>query len=148
MKGGYHLLQQNLGKTLDNTPSPAGSWLGFNLNKVEPGKAWLTLEIRHEMCNPYGNIHGGMMSMVIDEAIGFAIISLDLETHYTSVNLNVDFLYAIKKGEILRAESEIIRYGKKIMNAEVKVYNDETNILLAKASSNLTATSMYLHKMS
>ncbi|HTO15938.1 MAG TPA: PaaI family thioesterase [Edaphocola sp.] len=147
MKGGFNLLQQLLGEVLDNTPSPAGSWLGFTLLSVEKGKAAVTLKVRHEMCNPYGNIHGGMMSMVVDEAIGFAIISLDLEIHYTSVNLNVDFLYAIQEGETLRAEAEIIRYGKKIMNAEVKVYNHETNTLLAKASSNLTSTSMHLDKM-
>lgn len=142
MAQGLELLQERLGTVLNDTLSPAGSWLGFTLVSVSKGKATATLTVRPEMCNPYGNIHGGMMSLVIDEIIGFAVISLNADHHYTSVNLNVDFLYAIKRGETLRAEGEVIRYGKKIMNVDVRVYQQETNVLLAKASSNLTSTNM------
>jgi acyl-coenzyme A thioesterase 13 len=144
IKSGLALMQARIGTVLDHTPSPAGSWLAFKLEEARPGFAAATLVVRPEMCNPYGNIHGGMMSLVIDEIIGFAIITLDAEQHYTSINLNVDFLYAIKGGDALRAEGEIIRHGKKIINAAVKVYHNETNVLLARASSNLVATSMQI----
>lgn len=117
------LLQQHVGQVMNETRSPAGSWLGLRLDRVEKGKAEVSVDVRPEMCNPFGNIHGGMMSLVIDEAIGFAVISMEAEHHYTSVNLNVDFLYAIREGERLRAVSEVIRFGKKIMNVEVKVYH-------------------------
>lgn len=139
---GLSFLQERIGKVINDTFSPAGSWLGFTLQSVSQGKAVATLEVRSEMCNPYGNIHGGMMGLVIDEIIGFAVVSLNASNHYTSVNLNIDYLYAIKRGETLRAEGEIIRHGKKIVNAEVRVYNNESNTLLAKASSNLAATNM------
>jgi uncharacterized protein (TIGR00369 family) len=95
------------------------------------------------MTNPYGNIHGGMMCLVVDEAIGWAVISLDSDHHYTSMNLNVDFLYAIKQGERLIAKSKIVRYGKKIVNAECSVYDMQGN-LLAKGHSNLIATNMQI----
>lgn len=144
IKAGLALMQARIGSVLNNTPSPAGSWLGFKLVEAREGYAAATLVVRPEMCNPYGNIHGGMMSLVIDEIIGFAIITLSAEQHYTSINLNVDFLYAIKGGDTLRAEGEIVRHGKKIINAAVKVYHNDTNVLLARASSNLVATSMQI----
>lgn len=129
------------GKEVKNSRSDAGNWLGFTLDKIEKGKAWLSLTVRKEMTNPYGNIHGGMMSLVIDEAIGWAVVSLDAEQHYTSLTLNVDFLYAIKAGDRLRAESVVLRMGKKIINVECHVYDMEGKIL-ARANSNLIVTHM------
>lgn len=142
MKLSLSLLQSLIGQELNNTPSPAGSWLNVRMEHIEKNKAVVSMLVRPEMCNPYGNIHGGMMSLVIDEVIGFAVLSMEAETHYTSINLNVDFLYAIKSGERLKATAEVIRMGKKIMHVEVRVHHFDNNTLLAKATSNLSATSM------
>lgn len=134
-----------LGKKITGSRSPAGNWLGFELEEVERGTATLSLTVREEMCNPYGNIHGGMMALVMDESIGWAVVSLDTKNNYTSLNLNVDFLYAIKKGERLRATAKVIREGKKIIHVECTV-SDFQNRLLGKASSNLIVTSMQPEK--
>ena len=129
------------GKIVQDSLSPAGNWLSYTLEKIEKGMAEITLEVKREMTNPYGNIHGGMMALVMDEVIGLSVISLDTENHYTSLNLNVDFLYAIKEGDRLRARSEVIRAGKKIIHVECSVF-DLKDVLLGKASSNLIVTSM------
>jgi acyl-coenzyme A thioesterase 13 len=129
------------GKQVKDSRSNAGNWLGITLERIEKGSAVISAEVRKEMTNPYGNIHGGMMSLVIDEAIGWAVVSLDVEQRYTSLTLNVDFLYSIKEGERLRAESKVLRVGKKIINAECHVYDMKGNIL-ARANSNLIVTHM------
>ena len=85
------------------------------------------------------------MSLVIDEAIGWAVVSLDADQHYTSLTLNVDFLFAIKEGERLRAESKVLRVGKKIVNVECHVY-DLNGKILARANSNLIATGMEFNR--
>ena len=132
------------GKEVKESRSPAGNWLRFILERIERGRAVLNAEVRPEMTNPYGNIHGGMMSLVIDEAIGWAVVSMDLEQRYTSLTLNVDFLYAVKQGERLRAESRVLRVGKKIVNVECHVYNMSGDVL-ARANSNLIATNMEIN---
>ena len=109
--------------------------------KIEKGSATISVEVREEMTNPYGNIHGGMMALVMDEVIGWGVVSLDTDNNYTSLNLNVDFLYAIKQGERLRATSNVVRAGKKIIHVECHVY-DMQDRLLGKASSNLIVTGM------
>jgi acyl-coenzyme A thioesterase 13 len=130
-----------VGTEIEDSRSPAGNWLKPRLESVERGKVSMSVLVKREMCNPFGNIHGGMMSLVIDEAIGWAIVSLEAASHYTSVSLNLDFLFAAAEGERITAVAEIIRQGKKIINAEVHVYNDK-DILLSKATSNLVATGM------
>lgn len=134
-------LKEIVGKPGIKTPSGAGNWLNLTLLEVSKGAATLRMRIRPEMCNPYGMIHGGMMSLLIDESIGWAIISLESDVNYTSLNLVVDFLYAAAVDEEIDARAEIIRQGKKIINAEVKVYN-KLGTLLAKATSNLIVTSL------
>ena len=129
------------GKEVKESRSPAGNWLGITLEQIDKGHAILAMTVRHEMTNPYGNIHGGMMSLVIDEAIGWAVVSLDVEQHYTSLTLNLDFLYAIKEGDRLHAEATVLRVGKKIINVECHVYDMEGKIL-ARANSNLIVTHM------
>jgi uncharacterized protein (TIGR00369 family) len=130
-----------IGRDVDTSRSPAGNWMRPRIESADKGKVALSVLIKREMCNPFGNIHGGMMSLVIDEAIGWAIVSLEAESHYTSVNLNIDFLYAAAEGERITAHAQIIRHGKKIINAEVHVYN-EKGTLLSKATSNLVTTGM------
>lgn len=129
------------GKVVLDSRSSAGNWLQFTLEQIEKGSATISLEVREEMTNPYGNIHGGMMALVMDEVIGWGVVSLDTANNYTSLNLNVDFLYAIKKGDRLRATSKVVRAGKKIIHVECHVY-DMNNTLLGKASSNLIVTGM------
>jgi acyl-coenzyme A thioesterase 13 len=129
------------GKVVENSRSEAGNWLGITLERISKGNVVISAAVRREMTNPYGNIHGGMMSLVIDEAIGWAVVSLDVEQHYTSLTLNVDFLYAIKEGERLKAEAKVLRVGKKIISVECHVYDKDENIL-ARANSNLIATHM------
>lgn len=130
-----------VGTEIEHSRSPAGNWLKPRLESVERGKVTMSVLIRKEMCNPFGNIHGGMMSLVIDEVIGWAMVSLEAASHYTSVSLNMDFLFAAAEGERITAVAEIIRQGKKIINVEVHVYNDK-DILLSKATSNLVVTGM------
>jgi len=136
-----YIKETYLGKEVTDSRSPAGNWLQFTLEHVEKGRAVLNMLVREEMTNPYGHIHGGMMSLVIDEAIGWGVVSMDTELHYTSLTLNVDFLFAIKAGERLRAESKVLRVGKKIINVECHVY-DLTGRILARANSNLIVTGM------
>lgn len=137
-------LKQLKGSVVTNSPSPAGNWLAPKLLKIEEGYIEMEVTIRKEMCNPYANIHGGMMSLVIDEAIGWAIVSSSFELQYTSVSLNVDFLYAAALGEAIIAKAKIVRAGKKIVNVDVEVYNTAGRIL-AHCTSNLVSTSMKIN---
>ena len=132
-----------LSREIRESRSPAGNWLQMTLEHIAKGEAHLSMRVRPEMTNPYGHIHGGMMSLIIDEAVGWAVVSLDAELHYTSLNLNVDFLYGIPEGERLVARARVLRQGKKIIHAEVHVY-DMQERLLAKAASNLIVTGMQM----
>ena len=130
-----NFFKAQIGKEIEQSPSPVGMWLKVILIEVNKGSITADIKVRDEMTNPGGMLHGGMIALIADEMIGATIATLDLPHFFVSVNLNTDFLYPVKKGETVRAETKIIRKGKNIIHTECKIYNSE-NKLIAKAQSN------------
>lgn len=130
--------KQQIGQTITQTPSPVGLWLKGKLVDIELGSLTADIVIREEMTNPAGMMHGGAAALICDEMIGAAVASLEKTVPFVSVNLNTEFLRPVRKGDTVRAKSEIVRNGKTVINAECKIYNQQAK-LVAKAQSNLVA---------
>ena len=90
------------------------------------------------MINPHGILHGGVISMIIDEMIGAAVFTLNNSTNYVTVNLTVDFLNPATVNEIITARSEIVRQGHTIINGHCELFAGER--LIARGTSNLVST--------
>ena len=133
--------KSNIGKSFgDVSPSPFGRWLNGTLTGVEEGSLMAEYIVRKDMCNPGGIMHGGVATGIMDDLIGMTIFASGSQIFYSSVNLNVDFLYSAKPDEKLIAKSTIVRMGKKIAHAEGEIRN-ETGQIVAKCTTNLVATS-------
>jgi acyl-coenzyme A thioesterase 13 len=135
----FELIKRYERKSFDHSLSKAGLWLNYKLEKVEIGYVEVSMLIRPEMGNPMKQLHGGMMSMLIDEISGLSFYTLNKGTFYTTVNLHVDFLYSVAVGETIIAKAKVLRAGKKIANVECSVYNSK-NEMLAHSTSNLVNT--------
>lgn len=136
-------LKSKEGEIIENSPSLAGNFLKPRLLFVEPGLAIMEVEVRPEMGNGYGKIHGGMLTLIADECIGWALFSLENGHFYTSVHLNIDFLYAADVGEKVRAEAKVVRVGKRISYVNVSLFNQE-DVILAHCTSSLIVTNLTL----
>ncbi|TAE01933.1 MAG: PaaI family thioesterase [Bacteroidetes bacterium] len=132
------LLQKNIGKKMSESPSPFAVWLDGTLLDAQIGELTVSFEVRPEMTNPMGLLHGGAIAAICDEMIGSTVYTMQSESFFTSINLNIDFLRGAKKGDTVVAKSKIVRKGKRIINGECLVYNTK-NEIVAKASSNLIA---------
>ncbi len=131
--------RQQIGEELKNSPSPVSLWLKPVLTYVEEGEVHAEIKIRKEMTNPLKGIHGGMISLIMDDIIGATVFTLNTETMYISVDMHTDFLLTAKEGEILTAKATVYRHGKTIVNAESELINSRGKTI-AKATSNLVAT--------
>lgn len=123
----------------DHSPSPLGRWLNGVLLEAEVGKLTVEIEIREEMTNPAGIMHGGTAAAIMDEVMGMTTFTLGQNAFYAAANLNVDFLRPGNKGEKVKAVSEVIRSGKTLAHIECKLVG-ENGKLIAKATSNLVRT--------
>jgi len=117
-------------------PPPITTLLGFALTSVEPGKAIIELNADDRHVNPFGGIHGGLISNIADAAMGAAYHStLEENETCTTLELKISFLRPAPKGK-LRAEGKVIKQGQKIGFLECDVTDDKGQ-LFARATATL-----------
>jgi uncharacterized protein (TIGR00369 family) len=90
-------------------------------------------------------VHGGIVSTILDEIMGWAGLYLLKKVTLTN-SMTVDFIKALHVGERLRAEGRVIDYnGDRKVSVEGLLYN-EKNELCAKSKGDFTALSPKLAK--
>jgi len=132
-----------IGQSTEHSPSPFGRWLHGTLQAVEPDRMVATYAVREEMTNPTGVLHGGAAAAIMDELVGMTVYALGREYAYTSVNLNVDFLRAARRGDVLTATARIVRAGRTVIHCEATITAAD-GTLVAKCATNLLQTSVKL----
>jgi uncharacterized protein (TIGR00369 family) len=130
------MLRKMIGTDPDFWPFPIPKFLKMQLLEVEEGFVKAKFVVQKEWLNPLNIMHGGILATLMDELMGVGSYTLNRPNGHASINMNIDFLYGAKEGDVLIAEGILLRKGKKIVHAEAKVWN-EAGTLIAKSSSNL-----------
>jgi uncharacterized protein (TIGR00369 family) len=100
-------------------------YLGFELDLVEAGRARLSVEVRRELLQLQGVMHGGAIASLIDTAVAFAVVGSSApDSRFTTVEMKVNYLSAIREGRVV-AEAHIIRDGRRIVVADCDVFDAE-----------------------
>lgn len=139
-KGANAQLKANIGREVENSPSPFMNWLRPVMVSVEEGTLIFRHTIRKEMTNPFGTLHGGVTAAIIDDAIGATLIAYEEPNFYVSVNLVIDYLSAAREGDIILAVTSITKKGSQVVNAQCEVWNADRTRLIAKGYTNLLKT--------
>jgi uncharacterized protein (TIGR00369 family) len=110
--------------------------LDFKVDSAEKGQAIFSFEPQEFHYNPIGAVHGGVISAILDSAMGCTLHSiLPAGTGYTTLELKVNFLKAITiKTGVLRAIGKIINSGSRTALVEAQLL-DSNNKLYAHAVS-------------
>jgi len=134
-------LKNQIDKPFTHSISPSTLLLGGTLRHIGVGEAWVDYPIKHDLTNPVGMIQGGFLAALIDGTIGIAFFSMEPKLMFTTTNLNVNYLFGARKGEVVKAKANVIRMGKKIANFECKVYNSKGEVI-ASSTTNLVVTTI------
>ena len=103
--------------------------LGIRYSTVE-----VNLEKKH--MNPFGVIHGGVYSSIIDTAAYWSVYcELDENVGFTSIDVSVNNLSMINEGKII-VEGKSLKVGRSICLAEARAKNIHGK-LLAHGTSKL-----------
>jgi len=139
-KKAAEVLRAHIGKQITDSPSPFMSWLAPVVLVVDEGSLTFQHTVRKEMTNPFGTLHGGITAAIIDDAIGATLISYGEPYFYVSVNLVIDYLSAAREGDVILAQTSIIKKGSQVVNAQCEVWNADKTKLIAKGYTNLLKT--------
>ena len=130
-------LKENIGKSSAGHIAGFGSWLNATIANVKDnGDVFLEFEVREDMLNPMGTIHGGAIAAILDEAMGMQLfVKSSDEDAFFALNISVDFVKNAKLGEKLRVSTEVVRIGKNTANLKSIILNSK-NEVVAHGSSN------------
>jgi uncharacterized protein (TIGR00369 family) len=115
-------------------------WLKPTIVSAERGKLIFQYLVREEMTNPMGILHGGVTAAIIDDVIGATMFSFNESYFYTTLNNVVDYFSPGKEGDVIIAETRVIKKGRQLVNVQCEVWNKEKTRLIARGYSNLLKT--------
>ena len=120
-------------------PPPVAKLVGFEMTKVEVGRAVFELDAGPQHASPLGTVHGGIVCDLVDAAMGCSHASLlDEGETFTTLELKINFMKPVWQAHLV-AEGEVIKAGRTIGLVEGRV-TDDSGSLVAFA----TATCMTL----
>jgi uncharacterized protein (TIGR00369 family) len=109
-------------KAVDSVPY--AHLLGIELDEVSEGAATLGLEIRHELTQNHGVVHGGAIASLVDTAMAFAIITLLApQEKVTTVDLTISYLRPLRQGRAT-AKARVVRAGRRLFSVSADVFDE------------------------
>jgi uncharacterized protein (TIGR00369 family) len=116
---------------------PFATLLGIELEEAERGSATLRLNIRDELRQIHGVMHGGAIASLIDTATAFAIVSLlEDKEKFSTVDLMVNYLRPLKEGTAT-ARARVLRAGQRLITVSADVFDDGGNLAATALSTYL-----------
>lgn len=102
-------------------------WLGIEILASDKGSCKLQMQVRPEMCNGFGIIHGGITFSLADSALAFASnahgrLSVALEC-------SISYPNAVNVGDVLTAEATEVSLTNKIGIYNIPVTNQKGDIV-------------------
>ena len=136
------LFNSTIGYNIGKFPGPIpafSKWLNGKMVSASRGEVEMEYDLRPEMANPTGLLHGGLQSALMDDVIGMTTGTLGYEGFLISINFSVNFLGKVKIDEKIRVKAKIVREGRNIVNAVAEILNLEGNII-SNGQANLLKT--------
>lgn len=104
---------------------PFAKLLGLELDDIGSGTATLALNVRQDLTQNLGLVHGGVIASLIDTATAFAILSLLApKERVTTVDLTISYLRPVTMGR-LRAVAKVVRAGRRLFVVSAKVFDED-----------------------
>lgn len=110
-------------------------WLGITVLKMEPGICKAEMNVRDELSNPLGMVHGGVIFSLADTVGGLAVIAHDCHENVVTLNSNINYLHPAVNTPKLTAEARAVKHGSKVAVYIVDIIDTEGNLIASATIS-------------
>jgi uncharacterized protein (TIGR00369 family) len=112
--------------------SQAIAYLGFDVEKVEKGRAIFLLDVRAHHKQLHGVVHGGILAALADTTAAIAAYTVvPRGTEIATIELKINYLEPVPGGRI-KADARVLRAGRNFVVSECEIWNEDKS-LAAKA---------------
>ena len=114
---------------------PFAQMMGMRLVGLRPGEADIEIEMRDELRQPHGVLHGGVTATLIDTAMAFAVITrLAPDEKASTIDLTVHYLRPHTEGTFT-CTAKIVRGGRRIFTVSADVVNSDGKLIATGIST-------------
>jgi len=116
---------------------PTAAILGQEILAIDSARGWVRMKFQPiDACrNPMGNVQGGIVVAMLDDAAAFAaIIKSGKRIGIPTIELKTSFFAPARAGVPLFAEGRCLKLGKRIAFMEADLF-DEAGTLLARLTT-------------
>lgn len=114
---------------------PFSKLIGMHLVDLRPDEAVIRIEMRDDLRQPSGVLHGGVTATLIDTAMAFAVRTrLDKSEATATIDLTVHYLRPVTEGAIT-CTAKVVRAGKRIFTVSAEVHNDQSKLIATGLST-------------
>ncbi len=115
---------------------PYFTLISMEMKDMDCGRSRLEVVVQEKHLQPFGFVHGGVYSSLVDAAAFWAVYSkIDEDLGMTTVELKLNYLAPASKGYLI-AKGKSIKVGKVICLGEATI-EDEAGKLLAHGTSTM-----------
>jgi uncharacterized protein (TIGR00369 family) len=114
---------------------PFAQLMGMELVDIRPGEAVIKIEMRDDLKQPSGVLHGGVTATLIDTAMAFAVRT-HLEDHEftATIDLTVHYLRPHTHG-IVTCTAKVVRAGKRVFTVSADAENEDGKLVATGLST-------------
>ncbi len=114
---------------------PFAKLIGMKLVDLKPDEAAISIEMRDDLRQPSGILHGGVTATLIDTAMAFAVRTrLAIDEATATIDLTVHYLRPHITG-IFTCTAKVVRAGKRIFTVSADVHNEEGKLIATAIST-------------
>lgn len=104
--------------------------IGIERGNWGSGQSSVLLNIESKHCNKGGVAHGGLYTMMLDMALGGALVSiLPKEEWCATTQLSISFISAARPGEKITAHGNVVKRGKNVAHLDGKITADSGRVI-------------------
>src|SRR5687768_3712882 len=114
---------------------PFARLIGMRLVDIRPNEAVIEMEMRDDLKQPHGDLHGGVTATIIDTAMAFAVRTHLGDHEFTAtIDLTVHYLRPHTAG-LITCTAKCVRSGKRIFTVTADVANEDGKLIATGLST-------------
>ncbi len=114
-----------------------GGFLGITTLDVGPGRMRCGLDVRPDLLNPFGMMHGGVVAALVDHILGAVCYPvIPKGTWSATTEFKVNLVAPVREGTV-EAVAEILSMSKRTAVVRIDVTNGDRLVALAQGTVTL-----------
>ena len=113
--------------------APFTAFIGAEVEELREGYARLSLVLEERHTNPNGVMHGGVITTLMDSALGASLSALRGQearrNPHATVEMNASFLAAARPGDRIVVEGRVLRLGKTVAFGEAEARRGDGELI-------------------